>query len=168
VTRLQRWILLAVSGGVALAGLVLVWRGLTLGWVTALCGVIGVGITGWRPPRHEPTVEPPEMGLLPADRQRELIRGTSLHLREMKYRYSVRPDPGDRACFNAEVNTIKLGFIPVIITDNYTDRQGLGYVAFPYDGRRWRGPGLPCAGGPQQAVAHATRCVEPLSEDTTM
>jgi len=101
---------------------------------------------------------------LDAERQRALIRGTSMHLRNMRYRYSIRYDHADRTPFTTEVNTITLGFVPVVILDNLSDKQGLGYVAFPHDGRRWRGPGLPCGGGPEQAVAHAARCVSPLEK----
>lgn len=107
--------------------------------------------------------EPDRIERLPEQRRNELIRGTSMHLRDMRYRYSIRFDRSDRACFTTEVNSITLGFVPVIILDNHTDRQGLGYVAFPYDGDRWRGPGLPCGGDPDQAVAHAAKCVSPLS-----
>jgi hypothetical protein len=168
VKAINRWILLAVAGVVIVVGGVMVARDEYLGWIPLACGLVAVVVLLWRPPAHKPTVESNQIGLVPEDRIREMIRGTSMHLREMKYRYSVRADPGERSCFNAEVNTIKLGFVPVIITDNHTDKQGVGYVAFPYDGRRWRGPGLPCAGSPQEAVAHATRCVEPLGgEDTT-
>ncbi len=154
-------VVVAALGGVFLA------RGQGLGWITLGCGVVSLVAVLWRPPEREPTVEASEIGLVGEDRLRELVRGTSLHLREMKYRYSVRQDPGSRACFNAEVNTVRLGFVPVVITDNYTDRQASGYVAFPYDGRRWRGPGLPCAGSPEDAVAHAIRCVEPLGGEET-
>lgn len=161
------WILLAVAGAVIVVGGALVARDEWLGWIPIACGVIAAAVLLRRGSPPRPVVEADQIGLVPADRIREMIRGTSLHLREMKYRYSVRPDPGERAAFNANVNTIKLGFVPVIITDNHTDRQGVGYVAFPYDGRRWRGPGLPCAGSPQEAVAHATRCVEPLGGEDT-
>lgn len=105
-----------------------------------------------------------DIGCLPEERRRALLRGTSMHLRDMRYRYSVRYDHTERACFNADVNGVHLGFVPVIILDNMTDRQGYGYVAFPFDGSRWRGPGLPCGGGPEQALEHAARCVAPLDE----
>src|SRR5436190_17713831 len=42
-------------------------------------------------------------------RCRELVRGTSLYLRELRYRYSIRIDPNhssDQRCFTAEVNTV--------------------------------------------------------------
>jgi hypothetical protein len=102
------------------------------------------------------------------ERRRELVRGTSLYLRELRYRYSIRIDPTDaieRKCFSAEVNTIRLGFVPVIIIDNTNDRQGFGYAAFVHDGKRWRGPGLPCPAGQAEAVKHAARCVSPLAKD---
>lgn len=102
------------------------------------------------------------------DRRRELVRGTSLYLRELRYRYSIRFDPtetADRRPFSAEVNTIKLGFVPVIIIDNTNDRQGFGYAAFVHDGKRWRGPGLPCPAGQPEAVKHAARCVSPLAKE---
>jgi hypothetical protein len=102
------------------------------------------------------------------ERRRELVRGTRMHLRNMKYRYSVRFDAtkaGDRRCFSAEVNTIRLGFVPVFIIDNNTDRQGFGYLAFVHDGRRWRGPGLPCPADQTEAVRHAARCVAPLATE---
>ncbi|PJF24029.1 MAG: hypothetical protein CUN53_19900, partial [Phototrophicales bacterium] len=70
---------------------------------------------------------------LSEQRRRELVRGTSLYLREMKYRYSIRYDPtenADHRCFSAEVNSVKLGFVPVLIIDNTNDREGRGYVAF--------------------------------------
>jgi hypothetical protein len=98
-------------------------------------------------------------------RQKELIRGTSMHLRQMDYRYSVRYDAAGRECFTAEINTVRLGFIPVVIIDNHTDRQGFGYVAMVYDGHRWRGPGLPCSGSAHDALRHAARCVQPLATE---
>ena len=122
------------------------------------------------PPANAKYYEPQEMSELPRKRQHELLRGTGLHLREMKYRYSVRIDHNptiDRCCFNADVNTIKLGFIPVVITDNSTDKQGFGFVAFVYDGNRWLGPGLPCPGTKEQAIAHAQESVNPLEDDAT-
>lgn len=109
----------------------------------------------------EPEAESDDINHLPLDRRKELIRGTSMHLRDMKYRYSVRHDQGTRPCFNREINGILLGFVPVILLDTTNDRQGYGYIAFPYDGTRWRGPGLPCGGSPEQAMEHAARCVEP-------
>ena len=90
-----------------------------------------------------------------------------MHLRNMRYRYSVRAEHhelSDRECFNAEVNRVHLGFVPVMITDTATDKQGYGFVAFVYDGRRWRGPGLPCPGGRDRALQHAQHCVSPLDE----
>lgn len=138
-----------------------------VGWIialgVALAGAIVLFATFIRRGRS-PLVEPAQIEELHRDRRAELIRGTSLHLREMRYRYSIRIDRSERAPFSIEVNTVPLGFVPVIITDSADDRQGEGYVAFVYDGRRWRGPGLPCAGGPARAVEHAKRCVAPLSD----
>jgi hypothetical protein len=105
---------------------------------------------------------------VPDQRRRELVRGTSLYLRELHYRYSIRLDPvqtADHRCFSAEVNSVKLGFVPVVITDNTNDREGLGFVAFVYDGNRWRGPGLPCPAGQVEAVRHAAKCVSPLCKE---
>ena len=122
------------------------------------------------PPPNAKYYEPQEMSELPLQRQHELLRGTSLHLRQMKYRYSVRIDHNEtteRCCFNADVNTIKLGFIPVVISDNTTDKQGFGFVAFVYDGNRWLGPGLPCPGTKEQAIAHAQESVSPRGDDAT-
>lgn len=93
----------------------------------------------------------------------ELLRGTSLHLRDLRYRYSIVPDRSGRASFSQDLNALRIGFVPVVIHENAGDRQGDGFVAFVYDGRRWCGPGLPCAGGPERAVAHATRCISPLA-----
>ncbi len=90
-----------------------------------------------------------------------------MHLRNMRYRYSVRAEHhelSEREGFNAEVNGVHLGFVPVMITDNATDKQGYGFVAFVYDGRRWRGPGLPCPGGRERALQHAQHCVSPLDK----
>lgn len=109
--------------------------------------------------------EPEKIELIEDSRRNELVRGTSMHLRNMKYRYSIRYDHSDRQSFTADVNSILLGFIPVVILDNHSDKQGSGYVAFPYDGDRWRGPGLPCGGGPEEAVEHAAKCVAPLDEE---
>jgi len=106
--------------------------------------------------------EPEKIEGLDEDRRVELLRGTSMHLRDMNYRYSIRIDRSERSPFTAEVNTVVLGFVPVVILDNGSERQGYGYVAFPYDGSRWRGPGLPCAGDRAAALEHAARCVAPL------
>ena len=113
------------------------------------------------PPRPR---EPQQIERLEEDRRLELIRGTSMHLRDMKYRYSLRYDRSERDPFTAEVKTVTLGFVPVVILDNETERQGLGFVAFPYDGERWRGPGLPCSGDRGAALEHAARCVAPLDD----
>lgn len=132
----------------------------------ALAGIIVLNV--YRPAMPMRFNEPDDVVALSEHRRRELIRGTSMHLREMRYRYSIRPvpeDSSDRSAFNAEVNTVKLGFVPAIILDNTNDRQGYGYVAFVYDGHRWRGPGLPCPDGQAEAVRHAARCVSPLATD---
>jgi hypothetical protein len=110
--------------------------------------------------------EPDDIRSLTDARHRELIRGTSMFLRESNFRYSVRTDTRDgaaRRSFNAEVNTVRLGFLPAAITDNTNDREGFGYVAFVYDGHRWCGPGLPCPADQTDAVRHAARCVSPLA-----
>lgn len=150
----------------------MLWVSLTLSVVlmasSLLCGAIV--IVKVRPPSKSSNIEPQEMSELPKQKQHELLRGTGLHLREMKYRYSVRIDhneTAERCCFNADANTIKLGFIPVIITDNATDKQGFGFVAFVYDGNRWLGPGLPCPGTREQAITHAQESVNPLEDDAT-
>jgi hypothetical protein len=115
--------------------------------------------------------EPDDLRAVSEDRRRELMRGASKQLSDFRYRYSVRmhhTDAGEHRCFNADVNGVRLGFIPAIITDNTNDRQGYGYVAFVHDGHRWRGPGLPCPAGQLEAVRHASRCVSPLAtEDET-
>lgn len=137
-------------------------------WILLLCGVIGLIVarmgTRGGTTRLE---EPDDVSQLSTERRHQLVRGTSMHLRDMRYRYSVRAEHhelGGRECFNAEVNNIHLGFVPVMITDNATDKQGYGFVAFVYDGRRWRGPGLPCPGGRERALQHAQHCVSPLDE----
>lgn len=115
-----------------------------------------------------PKRESDDINQITEQRRRELVRGTSLYLRELHYRYSIRLDPAQTAnqrCFSAEVNTVKLRFVPVIITDNINDREGAGYVAFVHDGKRWRGPGLPCPAGQIEAVRHAAKCVSPLCKD---
>lgn len=148
------------------------WINLTLSVVlmagSLICGVLV--IVKVRPPSEASYREPPVMSELPKQKQHELLRGTGLHLREMKYRYSVRIDHNqtvERCCFNADVNNVKLGFIPVVITDNATDKQGFGFVAFVYDGNRWLGPGLPCPGTKEQAITHAQKSVAPLEDEAT-
>ncbi|MHC5002331.1 MAG: hypothetical protein ACYTJ0_04340 [Planctomycetota bacterium] len=140
-------------------------------WLVIVVGLLGVGasllLSAYRTPLRGGTAEPDEIGELPPQRRAELIRGTSKFLREMGYRYSVRVDAnpsGVRQCFSAEVNDLKLGFVPAVVTDNDNDRQGYGYVAFVYDQQRWRGPGLPCPAGRSEAVEHAARCVSPLDD----
>jgi hypothetical protein len=141
----------------------------TLVIVLAMANLIALLI--FRPggnPRLGRRRETDDMKTLTPDRRRELIRGTSLYLRELNYRYSIRLDPtetGEHRCFTAEVNGVKLGFVPVLITDNSNDRQGYGYVAFVHDGKRWRGPGLPCPSGQVEAVRHAAKCVSPLATE---
>ena len=137
-------------------------------WILLLCGVIGLIVARIGPGRGTTRLEEPDdVSQLSTERRHQLVRGTSMHLRDMRYRYSVRAEHhelGGRECFNAEVNNIHLGFVPVMITDNATDKQGYGFVAFVYDGRRWRGPGLPCPGGRERALHHAQHCVSPLDE----
>ncbi|MCA9284869.1 MAG: hypothetical protein KDA22_06635 [Phycisphaerales bacterium] len=162
----RRSILLAIACLLSGAGAVMLWFAARGAWLMLLAATFAAtaSLLPFGVRRATRLVEPEDIHLLEATRLRELIRGTSLHLRDMKYRYSVRPDPGSRMCFTAAVNQVRLGFVPVVITDNYTDKQGLGFVAFPYDGRRWRGPGLPCAGSREDALQHAARCVEPLGD----
>lgn len=143
---------------------------------SAIFGVIGLAMTGllfgaafFLPGRMPRTPESDEIADLAEARLRELVRGTSMHLREMRYRYSVRMDPTSRRnhpAFTENVNSVRLGFVPVVLTDNETERQGLGYVAFVYDGQRWRGPGLPCPEDREEALTHARRCVTPLEPST--
>ena len=161
-----RAILLAIACLLTGAGAVLLVLSVRGAWVVLALAVVAAALSMLRRVRAPDggLEEPSEIHQLSAERLRELVRGTSLHLRDMRYRYSVRPDPGGRMCFTATVNQVRLGFVPVVITDNYTDKQGRGFVAFPYDGRRWRGPGLPCAGSREDALQHAARCVEPLGD----
>ncbi|HMN95539.1 MAG TPA: hypothetical protein PKC43_04875 [Phycisphaerales bacterium] len=148
--------------GAALAAAILLRGSLATAVAIAVAALVAAGAVIARPAAPEQLVEPTEVDRLDPERLRELVRGTSLRLRDMHYRYSVRPDRGSRAAFTEAVNSIVLGFVPVIITDNQTDREGRGYVAFVHDGRRWRGPGLPCAGSREEALQHAARCVQPL------
>lgn len=137
-------------------------------WILLLCSVIGLIVA--RMGRRGGTArlqEPDDVSQLSAERRHQLVRGTSMHLRNMRYRYSVRAEHhelSDQHCFNAEVNRVHLGFVPVMITDTATDKQGYGFVAFVYDGRRWRGPGLPCPGGRERALQHAQHRVSPLDD----
>lgn len=156
----------AISGGWRDAGLVIAIAGCLVALAAAIPLILGEGLRPRGP-------EPENVDELSDARLRELMRGTSLYLRNMKYRYSVRIDAsrsGERRPFAAEVNTIQLGFVPAVITDNTNDRQGYGFVAFVYDGTRWRGPGLPCPADQAEAVRHAARCVSPLAkeEETTI
>ena len=167
-----RRLLLALSCIVAAVGIV-IWIQPTsrhLALIIVLCGLISLLVlNAFRPaPPREPEAETDDIDKLGEERRRELVRGTSMHLRNMSYRYSVRFDAtmaGERHCFSAEVNTVRLGFVPVFITDNTNDRQGYGYVAFVHDGKRWCGPGLPCPGEQTAAVRHAARCVSPLATE---
>ena len=161
--------LLIMAGGAVL------WFDPTARWaaiVTVIAGLISLLVTAvlFRPAMRESTGrhESDDINDLTDQRRRELVRGTSLYLRELRYRYSIRIDPAQTAghrCFSAEVNTVKLGFVPVVIMDNTNDREGLGFVAFVHDGNRWRGPGLPCPAGQEEAVRHAAKCVSPLCKD---
>lgn len=167
-----RSLLLAMSCVIAAVGIVMWIKpvGRELAWVVVFCGLISILVlNALRPsPPAEPEPETENIGELPEERRRELVRGASLHMRDMRARYSVRIDSsetGDRKCFSAEINTVKLGFIPVFLTDTTNDRQGQGYMAFVHDGRRWRGPGLPCPADQADAVRHAARCVAPLATE---
>jgi len=161
-----------------------------LAWITLLSGSVLAGVasisprtsskslvssasrkasrstTSKRPAQLE---ESDDIRAVTEERRRELMRGASKQLMDFRYRYSVRmhhTDAGEHRCFNADVNTVRLGFVPAIITDNTNDRQGYGYVAFVHDGHRWRGPGLPCPAGQMEAVRHASRCVSPLAKES--
>ncbi len=169
VVRL-RVILWGLSLTLAAAGVAL-W--ISLGadafvWGLLLCSTTGiVFLIVTRPTATSDVQEPDDVSQLSQERLQQLIRGTSMHLRNMHYRYTVRAEHhqlSDRECFNAEVNGVHLGFVPVVIADVSTDKQDYGFVAFVFDGRRWRGPGLPCPGGRDRALRHAFRCVSPLDE----
>lgn len=172
-----RKLLLVLSVIVAAAGVaMLLWAGegvRLLAGVIAACGVLGVAaVLLIRPSVPTAENDPDEIGELSDTRLRELARGTSMFLRDMEYRYSVRIDfhaTPDRRRFMADVNTVRLGFVPAHVSENASEREGPGYVAFVYDGKRWRGPGLPCPDGQAEAVRHAARCVSPLAreEETT-
>lgn len=133
------------------------------------CGALSIiAILSMRPKARETREDPDDIRQLSDSRLRELSRGTSKFLRDMEYRYSVRLDfnaTGHRRPFMAEVNTVKLGFVPSLIIENVSDRNGYGYLAFVFDGKRWRGPGLPCPDGQAEAVRHAARCVSPLAKE---
>lgn len=166
-------LLLLAAIGTAVGVVILLWRDAqVLAWVVIACGAVSIAVLtmfpawgGGGPPVRR---ESEDITTLSDQRRRELVRGTSLYLRELQYRYSIRligADDTEHRAFTAEVNSIRLGFVPVVITDNTNDRQGHGYVAFVHDGRRWRGPGLPCPAGQVEAVRHAAKCVSPLSKD---
>ncbi len=163
-----RTVLLALSGLMTAVGIVLlavepsVWM-----WAAMIiaAGAVSMAVLlRFRPPQPPRNDESDDIRDVDDERCRELIRGTSLFLREMRYRYSVRFDRTERARFTMTVNNMRLGFVPVVINDNLSERQGYGYVAFIHDERRWRGPGLPCVGGPEQAVQYAAQCITPLDE----
>ncbi|MHC4909488.1 MAG: hypothetical protein ACYTF9_07200 [Planctomycetota bacterium] len=165
-----RRLLIGLAIVIAAIGVV-IWIEPAASWlaiVVAACGLlIAIVLNAMNPGRESGPLEPDDIAELPRSRQAELMRGTSMHLREMQYRYSVRmessPSP-ERPPFNAEINGVPLGFIPALMIDNDSDKQGYGYVAFVFDQRRWRGPGLPCPAGQAEAVAHAARCVAPLDD----
>jgi hypothetical protein len=169
-----RRLLLALSIIVVAVGIVMILiipgaLGTTLAVVIVACGVISIlALAVFRPAGPSPHHDSGDIRELDEPRMRELMRGTGLFLREMEYRYSVRLDTtpsGDRRAFTADVNQVHLGFIPAVVTDNTNGRQGYGYVAFVHDGKRWRGPGLPCPAGQAEAVRHAARCVSPLASE---
>ena len=93
-------------------------------WILLLCGVVGViGTLLKRADGSGAIGEPDDVSQLSDQRRQQLIRGTSMHLRNMRYRYTVRAehhDLSDRQCFNAEVNSLHLGFVPVVIGDSTT------------------------------------------------
>ncbi len=169
-----RRLLLALLCVIAASGIV-IWIhpiGKQLAWLVVVGAVVGIVILIiFSVPHRDTTPREPEsddIGQATEERLKELVRGTSLHLRDMNYRYSVRIDTsqaGDRHCFSADINTIKLGFVPIFLMDRGDDRQGMGYLAFVHDGKRWRGPGLPCPADQADAVRHAAQCVSPLTTD---
>jgi hypothetical protein len=169
----SRFLLALVFGIVAAAGIIMLAERVThqwIAWLNVACGVVGSVVLFLPRSSTSPTLrrETDNINDLSPQRRRELVRGTSLYLRELHYRYSIRFAPtetGELRPFSAEVNTIKLGFVPVMIIDNTNDRQGYGYVAFVHDGKRWRGPGLPCPAGQVEAVRHAAKCVSPLCKE---
>lgn len=165
-----RVVFLGLSLTLAAAGVALwIWLGAdAFVWGLLLCGTIGVVLLIVpRPTTTADLREPDDVSQLSDQRRQQLIRGTSMHLRNMRYRYTVRAEHhelSDRECFNAEVNSVHLGFVPVVIADVSTEKQDYGFVAFVFDGRRWRGPGLPCPGGRDRALQHAFRCVSALDD----
>ncbi len=166
-----KWWLFGLSAIIALGGAGLWLKPETAHWrVAAVLLVVGLSgaIASWLIRSEPDRTESGDIKELGSDRRRELMRGTSLFLRDSKYRYSIRLDNNNssrRPEFNAVVNTIKLGFVPAVITDNTSDRQDYGYVAFVHDGARWRGPGLPCPSEQTAAVEHAAKCVSPLATE---
>src|SRR6185503_15687177 len=113
-----RLLLLVLSACIAALGIV-TWAVPEYGKWLAL-GVIGCGVVSilvlniFRPPASSAgRMESSNITELTEQRRRELVRGTSLYLRELKYRYSIRSESMPRAnqpCFTAEVNTVRLGF----------------------------------------------------------
>lgn len=159
--------LLAI-GGAAIAALLLVpdeWAMLTAVLITG-GGLIILGAMGLaRLRRPVRTNESARIEDVSDDRATELMRITGRMLAEMNYRYSVRLDlDTTRRRFDATVNEVQLGFIPVVLLDHITEKTGYGYVAFVHDGERFRAPGLPCPDGEDAAIRHAVRSVNPISE----
>src|SRR5688572_32688141 len=113
----SRNLLVGLSVIVTTLGVLLLLRDQTnwLVWVIIACGIISItALSLW--PDRLPTLakESEDITETSEELRRELVRGTSLYLRELRYRYSVRFDPsdaGERKAFSAEVNTIKLGFV---------------------------------------------------------
>ena len=110
----------------AVGGALWIWRDPgVLVWILLVCSVIGLIVARMGPLGGTARLqEPDDVSQLSTERRHQLVRGTSMHLRNMRYRYSVRAEHhelSDRECFNAEVNRVHLGFVPVMITD--TDRN---------------------------------------------
>ncbi|MCA9290072.1 MAG: hypothetical protein KDA25_03025 [Phycisphaerales bacterium] len=156
--------ILFVAGVLALGvGIGVAFASTTIG-IAVMIGAVALLVVAWQAaPTSRRTVEPESILELGEPQRVALLRGTSMSLTSMRYRYSIRADrSGHREPFDAVVNDIQLGFVPVVILENSSGRQGYGYVAFVYDGHRWRGPGLPCGGDRETALAHAARCVSPI------
>lgn len=130
-----------------------------------ITGAFAIGRRRRARPARASSAEPSSIHTLEPAMQRELIRGTSMHLRDMRYPYSVRYDRSERRPFTKTLHGVTLAFIPVILTENATERQGYGWVAFPHDGERFRGPGLPCTGSPEEAAEQAARVLLEPGED---
>jgi hypothetical protein len=158
-------------GVIALVVLIVLWTAPSQWAATAAVfvgagGLIVLGAMGLarlRRPMREP--EPANIEDISDERAMELMRITGRMLAEMNYRYSVRLDlDTTRRRFDATINEVKLGFIPVLLIDHITEKTGFGYVAFVHDGERFRAPGLPCPDGEDAAVRHAVRSVNPIGE----